>query len=173
MNPVSRLCFLSLLLVSALFFFVASCQKKNPPAQEEIVPATDHVSPSPAASSQTVLHKTFSIATSATFSFEIPAHAAIPRLHGNYKSFVKQLGTQPDDEGANVDFLVLTEEQYTDFTHGHAGEPLFSAGASHDQDINVSLPPSQDQPQKYYLIFRNSRGGASKKLVQADFTVDF
>jgi hypothetical protein len=173
MNQVSRFRFLGLLLIATAFLFVASCQKKNPPVQEEVVPAADRVAPSPAASSQTVLHKTFSVSTSATFPFEIPAHTAIPRLHGNYKSFVKQLGTQSDDDSANVDFLILTEDQYADFTHGHAGEPLFSADAAHDQDVNVSLPPSQDQPQKYYLIFRNSPGGAARKLVQADFAVDF
>jgi hypothetical protein len=50
---------------------------------------------------------------------------------------------------------------------------LFTADASHDQDVNVTLPPSQDQPRKYYLVFRNSPGGAAKKLVQAQFTVDF
>ena len=173
MNQASRFRFLALLLTAALFAFVISCQKKNPPAAEGLaIPATDRVSPSPAASSQTVLHKTFSVSTSATFPFEIPAHIAIPRLHGNYKSFVKQLGT-PDDDSANVDFLILTADQYADFTQGHAGEPLFSAAASRDQDVNVSLPPSQDQPQKYYLIFRNTPGGASKKLVQADFTVSF
>ncbi len=172
MNPISRFRFLSLLLTAALF--VISCQKKNPPAAEGLaIPATDRVAPSPAASSQTVLHKTFSVSTSATFPFEIPAHVAIPRLHGNYKSFVKPLGTQSDDDSANVDFLILTADQYADFTQGRAGEPVFSVDASRDQDVNVSLPPSQDQPQKYYLIFRNTPGGASKKLVQADFTVSF
>ncbi len=174
MNQILRIRFLPLFLISALFFSVAACQKKNPPSQEEVVvPAEDRVARSPAASSQTILHKTFSFSTSATFPFEVPAHIAIPRLHGNYKSFVKQIGTPSDDDGANVDFLILTEDQYADFVHGHAGEPLFSADPSNDQDVNVSLPPSDDRPQKYYLIFRNSPGGAAKKLVQADFTVDF
>jgi hypothetical protein len=97
----------------------------------------------------------------------------MPHLRGNYKSFVNQLGAQASDDSANVDFLLLNEDQYADFVHGHAGEALFSADASHDQDVNVSLPPSQDQPEKYYLVFRNSTGGAAKKLVQADFTLDF
>ena len=164
MNPVSRFRFLSLLLTAALFVFLISCQKKNPPAAEGLaIPATDRVAPSPAASSQTVLHKTFSVSTSATFPFEIPAHIAIPRLHGNYRSFVKQLGMPSDDDSANVDFLILTADQYADFTQGHAGEPLFSADASRDQDVNVSLPPSQNQSQKYYLIFRNTPGWRFEK----------
>ncbi len=97
----------------------------------------------------------------------------MPNLHGNYKSFVKQLGVESNPDNANVDFLILNEEQYGDFLHGRAGEAIFSADASHDQNVNFGLPPSQDQPRKYYLVFRNIPGGEAKKLVQADFTVDF
>ena len=123
--------------------------------------------------SQTILHKTFSLTTTASFPFEIPAHAVTPHLHGNYKSFVKQISADASDDSANVDFLILKEDQYADFVHGHAGEALFSADASHDQDVDFSLPASQDQPQKYYLVFRSSPGGSARKIVQADFTVDF
>ncbi|MGA7358230.1 MAG: hypothetical protein WBW70_05215 [Candidatus Sulfotelmatobacter sp.] len=173
MNQKTRFRFLPLLLVAALFVFTSACQKRKPPTEEEEVLPMDRVAPSPAASTQTVLHKTFSVNTSTTFRFEIPAHAAMPHLRGNYKSFVNQLGAQASDDSANVDFLLLNEDQYADFVHGHAGEALFSADASHDQEVNVSLPPSQDQPEKYYLVFRNSTGGVAKKLVQADFTLDF
>jgi hypothetical protein len=152
---------------------VTSCEKKKPPAEEEVVLPMDRVTASPASSSQSVLHKSFPVTSSAVFPFEIPAHIVMPHLHGNYKSFVKQLAVQADDDSANVDFLILSEAQYADFIHGHAGEALFSADASHDQEVNFSLPASQDQPQKYYLVFRNSPGGSTKKIVQADFTVDF
>ncbi|MGB7601243.1 MAG: hypothetical protein WBM24_13110 [Candidatus Sulfotelmatobacter sp.] len=163
--------FVLLIVVAALAFFITSCQKKKPPSEEVALP-TDRVAASPSGS-QTILHKTFSVATSASFPFEIPAHASMPRLHGNYKSFVKQISADANDDTANVDFLILKDDQYADFVHGHAGEALFSAAASHDQDVDFSLPASQDQPQKYYLVFRNSPGGSTKKIVQADFTVDF
>jgi hypothetical protein len=38
--------------------------------------------------------------------------------------------------------------------------------------VNFNLPASRDLPVKYYLVFRNEpREG--KKIVQADFKVDF
>ncbi|MFY9947902.1 MAG: hypothetical protein WAK27_04340, partial [Candidatus Sulfotelmatobacter sp.] len=156
---------------AAMAFFVTACQIKKPPSDEVVAPR-ERVAASPSGS-QTILHKTFSLTTTASFPFEIPAHAVTPHLHGNYKSFVKQISADASDDSENVDFLILKEDQYADFVHGHAGEALFSADASHDQDVDFSLPASQDQPQKYYLVFRSSPGGSARKIVQADFTVDF
>jgi hypothetical protein len=172
MNQKAQIRPLPVLLVAALLLATA-CQKKKAPEEEEKLPAMDRVARSPVDTSQQILHKTFTVSSTVKFPFEIPAHAAIPHLRGNYRSFVKDPGVRSNDDMANIDFLILNEDQYADFVGGHAGEALFSADASHDQDINVSLPPSQDQPRKYYLVFRNSPGGAAKKLVQAHFTVDF
>ena len=122
--------------------------------------------------SQSILHKSFAVSTSAAFPFEIPAHAAMPHLRGNYKSFVTKLGVQSNEDSANVDFLVLTDDQYADFVSGGRGA-LFSVDASHDQGVDIDLPPSLNQPKKYYLIFRNTSGGDAQKVVQADLTVDF
>ncbi|MGB0011511.1 MAG: hypothetical protein WBQ03_07885 [Candidatus Sulfotelmatobacter sp.] len=168
---MSRSRFVLPVVVAALAFFAAACQTKKPPSEDVALPM-DRVAATPSGS-QTILHKTFSITATASFPFEIPAHAAMPHLHGNYKYFVKQISADANDDSANVDFLILKEDQYADFMHGHTGEALFSADASHDQDVDFSLPASQDQPQKYYLIFRNSPGGPARKIVQADFTVDF
>jgi hypothetical protein len=35
------------------------------------------------------------------------------------------------------------------------------------------LPATLDRPAQYYLVFRNSTRAAGKKVVQADFRVDF
>jgi hypothetical protein len=35
------------------------------------------------------------------------------------------------------------------------------------------LPPTINQPAKYYLVFRNSAHETGEKLVQADFHIDF
>jgi hypothetical protein len=43
---------------------------------------------------------------------------------------------------------------------------------SHDQEVNFGLPASQNHPAKFYLVFRNNPS-EGKKIVQADFTVDF
>jgi hypothetical protein len=174
MRRKAQIRLLPVLLVAALVLAAGACQRKKTPAkEEENMLAMDRVARSPVDTSQQILHKTFAVSSTAKFPFEIPAHAALPHLRGNYRSFVKDLGAQSNGDIANVDFLVLNEDQYADFVGGRAGEALFSAEASHDQDVNIRLPPSQDQPRKYYLIFRNSPGGAAKKFVQADFTVNF
>src|SRR5208282_1206922 len=133
-----------------------------------------YVGHSPVGTSSVILHKTFAVtAAPVNFPFEIPAYAARPQLRGSYRSFVKQLAVQPDEDIANVDFLIFKEDQYADFLRGHGGETLFTAESSHDQNVNVGFPPTQDHPQKYYIVFRNTPGGAARKLVQADLTVDF
>ena len=133
---------------------------------------SDHIGDSPVGSTNSILHKTFAVATLTKFSFEIPPHAASPHLHGAFKSFLQQAAQSSDDSG-NVDFLVLNQQQYADLATGRQSEALFSAESTHDQEVNLGLPVSQDHPQKYYLVFRNASMAEGKKLVQADFTVDF
>jgi hypothetical protein len=156
-----------ILFVVAFLFAATSCEKPSKP-----VAAFEHVAPSPVGTTQTVLQKTFPLKTSATFPFEIPAHAVRPHLHGIFESFVGQL-REGSDETADLDFLVLNEEQYSDFAKGRPGEALFSVESSHNQAVNFDLPASLDQPVKYYLIFRSSTNGKIKKVVEANFRVDF
>jgi hypothetical protein len=130
------------------------------------------VSPSPVGTTQTVLQKTFNLKVSATFPFEIPAHAAQPHLHGIFESFVGQVHGA-SDETANIDFLILNQEQQADSAGNRASEALFSLEASHNQAVNFDLPPSMNQPVKYYLVFRNPGGGKGSKVVEANFRVDF
>jgi len=148
--------------------------KSDKPAEDRaprnLVPS-DLIAPSPVGTGGVILHKTFSVATAATFSFLIPAHAATPQLHGRYRSFLRQAG-QSSEEAADIAFLLLNEEQHADFLIGQPADVLFSVDASHDQEINFGLPPSQNHPAKFYLVFRNSPS-EGKKIVQADFTVDF
>jgi len=99
------------------------------------------------------------------------AHAVRPHLHGLYTSFAGDVHGESGG-AANVDFLVLNEDQYGDFQHGRPSEALFSVQDSHNQAVNFDLPASMDQPVKYYLVFRSS-SGESKKTVEANFKVDF
>jgi hypothetical protein len=170
MNQRIRLRLPSIFIVAALVLAAASCQTKK---RAEEAPPVEHVGSSPMGTTQAVLNKSFAVKTSVTFPFEIPAHAAMPRLRGSYKSFVTKLGIQSNEDSANVDFFVLTEDQYADFLRGSVSDLLFSAEASHDQAVDVSIPPSLNQPRKYYLVFRSTPGGDPRKVVQADLTVDF
>jgi len=161
-------------VVSPLEQWMDGRKSEEPP--EDITPhkpsASDLIAPSPVGTGGVILHKTFSVATAVNFPFEIPAHAATPQLRGHYQSFTHQSGTQAADDSTNVAFLVMNEEQYADLVSRRPADALFSVDASHNQDINFSLPASQNQPAKFYLVFRNSPG-EGKKIVQADFTVEF
>jgi hypothetical protein len=151
--------------------------ESEPPRQEHSAPrkphSSDHIAGSPVGSTNTILHRTFAVNTLIKVPFEIPAHAATPHLHGTFRSFVQQAGAQSGDDSANVDFLVLNQQQYTELAHGRPSEALFSADATHDQEVNLGLPVSEAEPQKYYLLFRNSSREEGKKIVEANFTVDF
>ena len=120
--------------------------------------------------SQTVLQKTFKLKASETFLFEIPAHAVRPHLHGIFTSFVGPV-RGASDHTANLDFLILNQEQQAASADNRASDALFSVEASHNQEVNFDLPPSMNQPVAYYLVFRNS--GKGSKIVEASFSVDF
>src|SRR5579863_2837444 len=160
--------FSALLVVTLLS--CAACNKEAPPQPAAVVPS-DHVSPSPVGTSQTVLEKTFSLKSSATFPFEIPAHAVQPHLHGIFESFVGQLHGA-SDETANIDFLIMNEDQQADYASDRPSEALFNVEASHNQAVNFDLPASMNRPVKYYLVFRNPQAKTSK-VVEANFRVDF
>jgi hypothetical protein len=131
----------------------------------------DHIAPSPMGTGGVILHRTFSVSSAASYGFVIPAHAAIPQLHGTFRSFVHPSG-RSQDQSADIGFLLLNQEQYDSFSHGHPSDALASIDASHNQDVNFGLPASLNQPLKYYLVFRNLPHGGPK-VVQADFSVSF
>jgi hypothetical protein len=161
-------------MVSPLEQWMDGGKPEKPP--EDAAPRKPHpndlIAPSPAGTSGVILHKTFSVTHDANFAFVIPAHAATPQLRGHYQSFTRRDGTQAGDENTDVGFLLLNAEQYAEFSNRRPADSLFSVDSSHDQDINFGLPSTMSQPAKFYLVFRNSQG-EGKKIVQADFTVDF
>jgi tryptophan 2,3-dioxygenase len=142
-------------------------------AQPATTVASDHVGGSVVGSSLQILHRTFRVQSTVQVSFIVPAHAATPRLCGSYESFFKQAGSSDGDNDAEIEFLVLNEEQFAGFLNRRAGEATFSADDAHAQDVNTRLPPTMDQPEKYHLIFRNNSRGPARKFVQADFRMEF
>jgi hypothetical protein len=170
MTQKTRTRILSVFLVATLGLGTNACERKKPQAED--VPPMDRVAPSPVGTSQTILHKTFSVKSSVTFPFDIPPHAVKPHLHGIFESFVREVHGASDDE-ANVDFLIVNADQYADLTSNRPSEALFSVEASHNQSVNVDLPASLDQPVKYYLVFRSASAKGPAKVVEADFHVDF
>lgn len=139
-------------------------------APAKTVVASDHVGGSVVGSSLRIVNRTFRVQSTVQVTFEVPAHAATPRLRGTYESFFKQAGSDTD---AEIECLVLNEQQFADFLNRRAGEATFSADDAHAQEVNTSLPPTVNQPEKYHLIFRNNSRGPEKKFVKADFRMDF
>ena len=158
-------------LVAILACVGLGCNKKEAAPAATTSPS-DLVTRAPAPTAQVILEKTFNLKGSATFPFQIPAHAALPHLHGIFQSFAGQ-AHGPSDETADIDFMVMNEAQQADFAANRPSDVLFSADASHNQSVNFDLPPSNDHPVKYYLVFRNSEGSKSNKVVEANVRVDF
>jgi hypothetical protein len=120
-----------------------------------------------------VLQKTFEVTSTMQLPFSLPARACNPQLHGSFRSYVEGGKLESDASRADIEFLVLNDEQYSHLLEGLPGNALFSAAAAHNQEVNARLPPTFDQPVTYHLVFRNQVRGARKKLVQADFRVDY
>jgi hypothetical protein len=102
-------------------------------------------------------------------AFEVPAHAASPRLRGTFQSSA----TPGGGAAAPVEVLVLSDEQYSQFVNKRAGDAIFDAEDAPAADVNASLPPTFNQPAQYHLIFRNNSRVEGKKFVKADFRMEF
>jgi hypothetical protein len=123
---------------------------------------------------QHVVQKTFTVQKYESFEMTIPPHCLHPRLHGNFKSFhFGEQGNRLSDEAANIDALLLDEQQFNDFSRGPLEETARSAQNTHDQQIDWALPSSFENPRKYYLVFNNATGKPKTKLVDADLTLSF
>jgi len=118
------------------------------------------------------LHKTFPVKKYAQFEFEVPPHSAIPRLTGTFKSFINRKGDEKlSDDTTNVSFLLMNADQFSDFSHGNiTGTAVYATEPTHNHEVDFLIPPTLQDPVKYYVVFRNSGG---VKYVEADFTLTF
>jgi hypothetical protein len=161
------------LLVGVLLLAAIGCSKKSPPPKQTSVEGDRlvHLAASPP---QNFLHQTFQIQGYKAFEVVIPAQSARPRLHGTFQSFVKSdSGSLVSNESANVDLVLLNEEEFAEFHNGKQGTATYTLDPSYDQMVECALASTLSEPRKYYLIFRNSPGGPKVKFVKADFTAFF
>jgi hypothetical protein len=131
--------------------------------------ASDHVGGSVVGSTIPILHKSFGVRSAVQVAFNVPAHAASPRLRGTYQCSAKQIA---EGDGA-VEFLVLNEQQYSQLLNRHSGDATFAAEDAPAGEVNAILPPTMNEPAKYHLVFRNNSRAHGKKFVQADFRMEF
>jgi hypothetical protein len=164
----------SLIATLAFIFPLAACNKSQPAPTPTTINSLDHVD-SGRVNPINFLHKTFTLKKSASFDFQVPAHTALPRLHGTFQSSVPRTGGDPlSNDTANVDLVLLNADQYADFSKGHSeATALYTVEPTHDHEVDFLLSPTQEDSVTYYLVFRNSPGGAPSKQVQADFSLTF
>lgn len=131
--------------------------------------ASDHVGGSVVGTSFPILHKSFGVRSAVQVAFEVPAHAASPRLRGTFQSSAKP-GGGPD---APIELLVLNEEQYSEFINRHNGDATFASEDAPAGEVNAILPPTIKEAERYHLIFRNNSRSEGRKFVRADFRMEF
>lgn len=158
-------------LMSALLLVVGGCSRKQEP--QEAVAAVDRIVASTPRPPNNFLHKTFPVTAYVKFEFEVPPHVINPRLHGSFQSFVKGSGGLISNESANVDMLLLNENEFEEFARGRQGSATQTVDPSYSQAVDFALSSTLGEPEKYYFVFRNSPGGSRTKIVKADFTVSF
>jgi hypothetical protein len=82
-------------------------------------------------------------------------------------------GARIADESADVELMVMSEEQYDEFAHRRSAESLYAIEPSHDHGVSIALPATQDTEVRYYVVFRRTTDAKSPVWVNADLTVEF
>jgi len=159
------------LLLSSVLLLSVGCSKKQTKRQPE-PQSGDHVALDDAAAATQLVHSVFPVENYRQFTFVIPPHQMRPKLHGDFQSFTNKNDPNSSSDAANVDVLLLDDQQLDDFVHGRAGETTYQLESSHSQTIDYAVPGTRDDPRQYHLVFQASSGG-SKIFVKADFRVTF
>jgi hypothetical protein len=133
--------------------------------------ASDHVGGSVVGASIPILNDKFHVSVIVDLPFDVPPHASTPQLRGTFRSFLQASGKPTSDTDADVEFHVLSDQEFSNFLNGKPSDALFSADATHSVEVNASLPPTLNQAVTYHMVFLND--SKKKKVVQADFRLDF
>jgi hypothetical protein len=157
-----------------LLLVALSCKKSAAPSPQSADDPLNRIEHAPAQPPSNFVHQTFKLDRFEKFGFEVPAHTVSPKLQGSFQSFVvNENKDMTSNDAANVDVLLLTEEELDDYLHDRPGSPKYQISDSHGQTMDYALPSTFEQSQKYYLLFRNPAPKKLAKWVKADFTAYF
>jgi hypothetical protein len=150
--------------------------KQGPVAVEKVravyrPTASDHVGGSVVGTSIPILNEKFHVSVIVDLPFDVPPHASTPQLRGTFRSFLQASVKPTSDTDADVEFHVLSDQEFSNFLNGKPSEALFSADATHSSEVNASLPPTLNKAVTYHMVFLNE--SKKKKVVHADFRIDF
>jgi len=134
--------------------------------------AIDHVT-NPLQDPTARVHQRFAVQTYRGFLFIVPPRTIHPELHGSFRSMVAGHGGAPTGRSANIQVLLLNQQEFDNFAQGREGTATFTNEPSDGRRVDWALVSPMFEAQKYYLIFRNSPEASSTKIVDADFTLSF
>jgi hypothetical protein len=136
--------------------------------------ALDRVSQGPRLAPQRVTHGLSKLDKLQKLTFEVPPHQIAPQLRGNFTSFVQGAGgARINDESADVELMVMTEDQYEAYIHKRSAESLYAIEPSHDHGVSIALPATQADGAHYYAVFRRNNDAKTPLWVNADLSVEF
>ena len=168
-NPRRLIALMGLVIVLASLPY---CSKKPAPIDEG-PSKLDRIDSSAVPPPKRFLHKTFSMKEYQAYAIEVPARIVRARVEGSFQSSIVSSGSEPiSDESTAVELMLMNAEQFDDFTHRRGATSTYAVEPSFSQQVEIDLPPTQDDPVKYFLVFRNAPGGAPRS-VQADFSLTF
>jgi hypothetical protein len=134
--------------------------------------AIDHVT-TPLKDPTARVRERFAVRTYQGFLFIVPPRTIHPELHGSFRSMVAGHGALPSGHRANIQLLLLNQQEFDNFAHGREETATFTNDPSDGGRVDWALASPMFEAQKYYLIFRNSPQASSTKIVDADFTLSF
>jgi hypothetical protein len=116
------------------------------------------------------LHRRLSVKTFEFFEFEVPPQAIRPELEGTFQSVA---ALQNPDGGPSVEVLLMSDKEFARFVNHRPVTAMLSSRPSSGGEIYWKLKAPADNPQRYYLVFRNSSEEQGPSIVDADFTASF
>jgi hypothetical protein len=164
----------SALIFAGLLLLILGCQgkpTKEAPTQEPM--SIDHPLSVDPAKPNHFLHNIFSVNHHAQFSVLVPAHQENARVRGTFRSFTERDNPDSSDKRADVDLLLLNDEEFQQFLHGQLESITHESNSAHNQTVDWFIPATRDDAKTYHLVFVNSVREAKPKFVQADFTLTF
>jgi hypothetical protein len=164
---------LFLIAVTIALLLVVACNR-GPARDLNEGSSLDHVSQGPHLAPQRVTHGLVKLSQGNKFAFDVPPHAMTPRLAGTFSSFVQGAGgARVNDESADVELMVMTDDQYDAYINHRSAESLYAIDPSHDSGVSIALPATQETGAHYYAVFRRNSDAKAPVWVNADLSVVF
>lgn len=159
--------------VASVLVVLLGCNRSRRPQADDSA-GFDRVNQGPTLPPQQVSHGVAKLDRYIKFPFEVPAHVVTPQLKGEFSSFIQGSGgARIADESADVELMVMNEEQYDAFAKKAGAESVYAIEPSHDHGVEITLPTTRDTPVRYYAVFRRTNDGKAPIWVKAELTIEF